>query len=734
MKKNCRKRKTRSTDPKGAATRSKTESKILKGKSSAKSSPAQAAKKYSKALEKDVQSPVSSVEKRVLGNSLTPEDRVALLLQNGHLMKEKFVKPVKPVESKKDLPMDKGIIISKSGRIKKKSIDHLKYFDNILKSELMITDTPKMKAKRPSYEGINNNNSDGISDQNKSESDSTDYLNGTKPHKKDKHKSHKHDKESNNTPEKSLKRKHVKKSKKIDETPEETVRKPSKRKQVTLSNGVVLTLDLFQCDYCKKSFSNKSSLRRHIFMHLDIKPYACHHCCKKFRQRCNLQVHLIRKHAKRANQTYVCEHCDKPFVLKENLALHLSSHVKSENSFRCVFCEKRFSHHLLLAQHEKQHLVCGRFQCSICNMSYDCRSRLSVHVKSHLNIKDFVCQYCGKEFLRPNSIRRHVEICHGGYRIQCPICNKKLKGHLTEHLRTHEKKRPHQCPECGQKFTQSTQLTVHKRSHTGARPYPCRICDRPFSHSNALMLHIRRHTGERPFDCAMCPISFSQLPHMKAHMRKIHGKTEAYKCLKCKEFFKLKVQLESHSKLCTVGDKELSFEEKIQASVMSQAPEVESPMTLTRMRFLLALLLTMIASKDKLKVLGAYCILQKYFYTFHGQMHLMCFFFLSIFVWIFYYIPLPVCVQNNRSSLREKKRIIVWILLIRCETELFAAIHSFYVLDINACPHTKLFTIHFRLVHDNKRMNHKLNVHYIHMCILQGHSQNADIEKALLFP
>ncbi|GBP33033.1 Zinc finger protein 41 [Eumeta japonica] len=230
-------------------------------------------------------------------------------------------------------------------------------------------------------------------------------------------------------------------------------------------------------------------------------------------------------------------------------------------------------------------------------MNYDSRSQLSLHVKSHLNIKDFVCQYCGKEFLRPNSIRRHVEICHGGHRIQCPICFKKLKGHLSEHMRTHENSKPHECLECGQRFTQSTQLNVHRRSHTGARPYPCRICKKPFSHSNALMLHIRRHTGEKPFLCAMCPMSFSQLPHMKAHMSKIHGKNDPYKCQKCNRFFKLKIHLEEHAKACCVKDDQ-------SASKDQETPEIDSAMSLSRMRFLLALLLTMIASKEKLKYLG----------------------------------------------------------------------------------------------------------------------------------
>lgn len=399
-----------------------------------------------------------------------------------------------------------------------------------------------------------------------------------------------------------------------DKPSKKDLEKPKKRrvetpptKHVTLSNGVVLTLTLVKCDYCQKSFSSKSSLGRHMLVHLDLRPHQCPQCPRKFRYQSTLRIHLKRCHPDGVKEAefYTCHICQKAFLMQENLHLHLASHVKAENTYKCIYCDQKFSYKLLLLQHEKIHLVTGRFKCYLCDLTYNCRSRLSHHIKTHTQIKDYICQYCGKEFLRLNSIKRHVQVCHSGHKVQCPVCKKLLKGHLTEHMRVHEQKRPHVCGDCGQRFTQSTQLTVHKRSHTGDRPYMCRICNRPFSHSNALMLHIRRHTGEKPFVCAMCPISFSQLPHMKSHMSKIHGKECAYKCPKCEEFFKLKVELEAHAKMCTVGDKELSFEEKIQASVQTGELEIESAMSLSKMRFLLALLLTMIASKERLKFLGA---------------------------------------------------------------------------------------------------------------------------------
>lgn len=541
--------------------------------------------------------------------------------------------------------------VTKSGRlIGPRTKKSLKMIDTILKGELMIEiEVPEKKIGKRVITTVSNNNEMGISDQNDTYAGLTilhipnPNENMKKPDIKGKNKPIHHiiTAENENKPgiqtrskpslpiKNENKKRPTKNSKasscktknstakisKKESAPKNNQRKRIKKdkpndktvktKQVTLSNGLVLTLALFQCDHCQKMFSSKASLRRHMYAHLQLEPHRCKKCSKKFRYKMHLQNHINKHHKELKNFVpMLCQICDKEFLLQENLELHLSTHIKNENSFKCVFCNKKFSYHLLLTQHEKQHLLTGKYQCSVCQLSFDSITRLKFHMKTHLKIKDYICQHCGKEFLRMNSLRRHVQICHSGHRLQCPVCMKKLKGHLTEHMRTHKQARPHECDLCGQRFTQSTQLTVHRRCHTGERPFVCRICDRQFTHSNSLMLHIRRHTGEKPFQCAVCPLAFSQLPHMKTHLIKIHKQDSPYKCHKCDTFFKMKKQVENHVKNCKVGERELTFEEKIQASVQYEEVQIETPMTLSRMRYLLALLLTMVANKQRLKFLG----------------------------------------------------------------------------------------------------------------------------------
>ncbi|XP_022830147.1 zinc finger protein 572-like isoform X1 [Spodoptera litura] len=557
---------------------------------------------------------------------MTPDEKVIFILKHGHKLKEKFITkppaPVKPIIQQNELqvsapprptiqvPESDLPQLSKSGRLKKKSKCDMTIIDSILKGELMIKERPNGKdmspepvpSSSPPPPRVDNNNDLALTNQNKTIHDLSDdeyqiseEMSVSSEEGSDNNCSNESSPDSGN------------KSKDKDSS-------YPKPRHIKLKNGVILNLLNFECDVCHRTFNRKCSLRRHMYIHLGMKPYNCRDCRQAFWNPHKLKDHINLYHNTNAEDTelFICNYCDKPFLVKENLQKHLDTHTKAENSFKCIYCNKVFGYHIMLMQHEKKHMVKGRHECTLCSMSFRCRNRLYMHVKSHLKLKDFICQYCGKEFLLHNSLRRHVEVCHGGHRIVCPICNKNLKGHLTEHMRTHEKKRPHVCPECGQRFTQSTQLNVHRRAHTGARPYPCRICKRFFSHSNALMLHIRRHTGEKPFPCPMCPMSFSQLPHMKTHMRKIHGKENPYKCSNCDSFYKLKAQLDVHSKTCTAAPAptaetpapEPAQGKKKKSKKAEDEIEVESSMTLSRMRFLLALLLTMIATKEKLKYLG----------------------------------------------------------------------------------------------------------------------------------
>lgn len=77
---------------------------------------------------------------------------------------------------------------------------------------------------------------------------------------------------------------------------------------------------VFKCSKCPKVFPKQTSLRRHEYEHLDIRPFPCPFCEKRFKHR----HHLIE---------------------------HKRLHTK-EQPYQCVRCKKRFSHSGSYSQHK----------------------------------------------------------------------------------------------------------------------------------------------------------------------------------------------------------------------------------------------------------------------------------------------------------------------------------------------------------------------------------------------
>lgn len=234
------------------------------------------------------------------------------------------------------------------------------------------------------------------------------------------------------------------------------------------------------------------------------------------------------------------------------------------------------------------------FNCSLCGASFVCRTNLTNHLKKHQGIEDYTCDLCGKSFVRRDGLQKHLDYHADIKSSQCKICNRKYKGHLMQHMRTHMKEKPHACAHCDMRFVQRSQLTVHERVHSGIRPYRCQVCHMAFSHSTALKMHIRRHTGEKPFKCVICPNkAFNQLPHLKKHMRAIHNSDKPYMCQGCQSFFKTKVLFEDHENNCDLVNK------KVQKGMINPPP-----MSVQKMRLLIACLFQKISSQEKLAALG----------------------------------------------------------------------------------------------------------------------------------
>ncbi|KAJ8950153.1 hypothetical protein NQ314_008006 [Rhamnusium bicolor] len=79
----------------------------------------------------------------------------------------------------------------------------------------------------------------------------------------------------------------------------------------------------------------------------------------------------------------------------------------------------------------------------------------------------------------------------------------------------------------------------------------------------------------------------------------IHKSNKPYVCSHCKTFHKTKIELESHYIKCKVLKKKPKVEE-----INIDGTNIEPPMAIEKMRFLLAVLLKKISAPDRLEELG----------------------------------------------------------------------------------------------------------------------------------
>lgn len=62
---------------------------------------------------------------------------------------------------------------------------------------------------------------------------------------------------------------------------------------------------------------------------------------------------------------------------------------------------------------------------------------------------------------------------------------------VTDPLNNIFSEKPHECKECGKRFSRHENLKIHVRTHTGEKPFQCSYCEKKFNNSSDRFKHQR---------------------------------------------------------------------------------------------------------------------------------------------------------------------------------------------------------------------------------------------------
>ncbi|KAF8770538.1 Zinc finger protein 26 like protein [Argiope bruennichi] len=353
-----------------------------------------------------------------------------------------------------------------------------------------------------------------------------------------------------------------------------------------------------ECNTCRKTFNNLSSLKRHNRrIHLNKRPYTCIACHRTFLQLSLLSRHSL-LHLRKKPEEFICPICQKTFSKSVILQKHIFSIHACQGKPFCFGCFRFLATKDELDNHMKDHLVSDAYDCDKCEKRYKSESDRAKHRCIYNGPRPYLCKLCGKRFNRLYHLERHLDLHKrkrspvGGTesdsdclekqnislnsknsvisadlisstkddvaeesltvnkKFECYICNnrwssfKKYKQHF---LSVHQDVTFNACHICSKQFTKSSKVKRHLLVHSKAKNFKCEICFKTFASLTTMNRHIKKHSSKEKLSCYQCSKTFADKTGFQKHikMHEISNYTN-FKCSICEKKFPEEKLLNEH--------------------------------------------------------------------------------------------------------------------------------------------------------------------------------------------
>ena len=130
----------------------------------------------------------------------------------------------------------------------------------------------------------------------------------------------------------------------------------------------------------------------------------CKVCDESFQDKSLLQHHMTEVHSEVVK--HKCRICQQVFNNGSTLKKHVLMH-SNERPFNCDECAGTYKTKDDLKRHKRTHMVDRPFKCPQCGHGFVDNTGLIRHVRIHTGEKPFVCPDCLKAFTQSSSLKSH---------------------------------------------------------------------------------------------------------------------------------------------------------------------------------------------------------------------------------------------------------------------------------------------------------------------------------------
>ncbi|KAF5308762.1 hypothetical protein FQR65_LT17966 [Abscondita terminalis] len=343
----------------------------------------------------------------------------------------------------------------------------------------------------------------------------------------------------------------------------------------------VLTELLLQCEYCNRTYADRTFLLTHQRRHTTLVNYECVTCKETFDSYLSATKHWMTKCTDEANLFYLpkmtyCECCDRTFKSHEILYTHKIK--KKHYTPKMHIAKDPSDNHLNDSALESKDGLVKLIQDVLTTMNSSINQSKNdendadqankenkpiKHTNNNnvVNIVDLKEDQAqgnnsqapanaelekkkrGRKRKWPKQETKTKRLSYNvddGYKYQCERCILVFDTIVALELhREKEHASNFSCEECGQVVHSAKALVIHSRAHQSLKPYVCEQCGRSYSQTSHLWQHMRFHQGIKPFACPHegCEARYTIRPDLKDHIRKVHTRERPFKCSVCGKSF-----------------------------------------------------------------------------------------------------------------------------------------------------------------------------------------------------